>query len=339
VSGLRCCGMSDFWKPEFSAPQPKPGTPLPQPTDEDVVKALVEIQNASSAPTPTADSPIHVVAEPSSPKWVVVAAALAMIATAGYIGKQQVQQLAKLAGSRVTKRASTPAMTGPAQLAAEQLLKVVASGDTKAADEVLAHSSEWTGKTQRTAKSEQLVTIALNSPDLHIRQAALQAEIALDGVTLDEAGSTYVKSVLGNPQQCTWALWMLGALANRGIDTDHNAKIIETYLADPDVTVRAASVDALGIVATDETVPMMLDRFRNDPSPVVQERAACGLAQSGMYTQAQRMTAARNLVDWLDDSLLTQQQHGWTVQALSDISGQHLGNDVAAWRRWSDGIR
>jgi hypothetical protein len=93
------------------------------------------------------------------------------------------------------------------------------------------------------------------------------------------------------------------------------------------------------MVATDETVPMMLDRFRNDPSPVVQERAACGLAQSGMYTQTQRMTASKNLVDWLDDSLLTQQQHGWAVQALGDISGQHFGNDVAAWRRWIDSNR
>lgn len=328
--------MSDFWKPEFSASQPKPGTPISQPTDEDVVKALVEIQNASSAPTPSADSPIHVVAEPSSQKWVVVAAALAMIVTAGYIGRQQIQQLAKLAGPRITKRASLSSMNGPAQLTAEQLLQRVASGDAAAADEVLAHSSEWTGKTQRTPKSEQLVTVALNSPDLHIRQAALQAEIALDGVTLDEAGLTYVQSVLGNPQQRIWALWMLGALANRGVETDHNAKIIESYLADTDVNVRAASVDALGIVATDETVPMMLDRFRNDPSPVVQERAACGLAQSGMYTQTQRVTASRNLVDWLDDSLLTQQQHGWAVQALSDISGQHFGNDVTAWRRWSD---
>jgi len=332
--------MSDFWKPEFSASQPRPGTP--QPTDEDVVKALVEIQNASSAPTPSADSPIHVVAEPSSTKWVAVAAALAMIAAAGYVGRQQLQQLqqlAKLAGPRVTKRTSAPSMNGPSQVAAEQLLQRLASGDAAAADEVLAHRSEWTGKAQRTPKSEQLVTAALNSPDLHIRQAALQAEIVLDGVTLDEAGVTYVKSVLGNPQQRTWALWMLGALANRGIDTDHNAKIIETYLADPDVTVRAASVDALAMVATDETVPMMLDRFRNDPSPVVQERAACGLAQSGMYTQTQRMTASKNLVDWLDDSLLTQQQHGWAVQALGDISGQHFGNDVAAWRRWIDSNR
>jgi hypothetical protein len=58
-----------------------------------------------------------------------------------------------------------------------------------------------------------------------------------------------------------------------------------------------------------------------------------------MYTPAQRMTAARSLVDWLDDSLVSPQQHAWTVQALGDISGQHFGNDVAAWRRWYEGAR
>lgn len=332
------CGMSDFGKPEFSASGSKPDAPSVQPTDEDVVRALVEIQNASSAPMPSADSPIHVVAERSSQKWIVIAAALAMVAAAGYIGKQEVAQLAKLTGPKVTKRASTRRVDEPAQSAVEQLLQRITMGDSKAADEILAHSSDWTGKTQRTPKSEQLVAVALNLPDLHAREAALQAEIALDGVTVDEAGLAYVKGVLGDPQQRVWALWMLGALANRGVDTDHTAKIIETYLADPDVSVRAASVDALGIVATEETIPMMLDRFRNDPSPVVQERAACSMAQSGMYTQAQRMTAARNLVDWIDDSLLTPQQHAWTVQALGDISGQRFGNDVAAWRKWYSSV-
>lgn len=69
-------------------------------------------------------------------------------------------------------------------------------------------------------------------------------------------------------------------------------------------------------------VPMLLDRFHNDPSPAVQEGAACGLAQSGRYTHEQRMMVASALVNWLDDSQLSPQQRGWTVQALRDISGQ-----------------
>jgi hypothetical protein len=326
--------MSDLWQPQFSA-QSKGG--VPQPSDEDVVRALVEIKNASSTPLPSADSPIHVVAEEPSRRWLVVAAALAMVAAVGYVGKQEVLRLAQLQGGIV--RGTALRNDGPAQMAAEQLLAKASGGDAEAADQILAQSSEWTGKTQRTPRSEQFVTVILNHPDLHIRQAGVRAELALDGVPADATGLEQVKLTIGNPQQRGWALWMLGALANQGVDPDHASKIIETYLTDPDVQVRAAAVDAMALVATSETIPMMLDRFRNDPSPIVQERAACDLAESGMYTHAQRMSAAASLIGWVDDSLLSSQQRAWAVQALGDISGQHYGNDAAAWRRWYESAK
>jgi len=66
----------------------------------------------------------------------------------------------------------------------------------------------------------------------------------------------------------------------------------------------------------------------------VQERAACSLAESGMYTHEQRMTAAGSFAGWLDDSLLSAPQHEWTLHALRDISGRNLGTDSNAWRQW-----
>ncbi|HEV2232331.1 MAG TPA: hypothetical protein VGV68_02875 [Terriglobia bacterium] len=84
---------------------------------------------------------------------------------------------------------------------------------------------------------------------------------------------------------------------------------------------------------------LLLSRFRNDPSPAVQELAGCGLAESGMYTHGQRMVAAASMMGWLDDSLLSQQQRTWAAQALHDISGQSLGTDSASWRRWYDSTR
>lgn len=326
--------MSDLWRPQFSG-QSKPD--VPQPTDEDVVRALVEIKNASSAPMPSADSPIHVVAEQPSRKWLVLAA-MVIVGAIGYVGKQEVIRLAQIQSGRIVRGTPTPS-NSPAQMVAEQLLTKAVGGDAQAVDQILAQSSEWTGKTQRTPRSEQLVTALLNQPDLHVRQAGVRAELSLDGVSADANGFEQVKLTVGYPQQRGWALWMLGALANQGVDPDHAAKIIETYLTDPDVQVRAAAVDAMGLVATWETIPMMLDRFRNDPSPVVEERAACDLAESGMYTHAQRMTAAASLVGWVDDSLLTPQQRAWAVQALGDISGQHYGNDAAAWRRWYESAK
>jgi hypothetical protein len=58
-----------------------------------------------------------------------------------------------------------------------------------------------------------------------------------------------------------------------------------------------------------------------------------------MYTKAQRVAAAESLVNWLDDSKLTGQQRAWDIQALGDISGQHLGADAAAWRAWYESNR
>ena len=225
------------------------------------------------------------------------------------------------------------------QAKAEQLLRRLASGDTGAADEILARSASWTGKTQRTSAATQSVTVAINLHDLHAREAAVEAELALDGVTRDDAGLRILEQAVAEPSQRAWALWELGALGNRGIDQVHTAKIIEAYLSDPSVDVRASAVNGLALVGTDETIPMMLDRFRNDPSPVVQERAACALGESGMYTHDQRMTAAASLVSWLDDPLLSGQQRAWAFQALGDISGQNFGMDSAAWRNWYESSR
>ena len=84
---------------------------------------------------------------------------------------------------------------------------------------------------------------------------------------------------------------------------------------------------------------MLLERFRNDPSQAVQEMAACGIAESGMYTHALRLTAVPTLAGWLDDSLLSQQQQNWSAQALHDITGQNFGTDSQAWRRWYESTR
>ena len=192
----------------------------------------------------------------------------------------------------------------------------------------LPRSESWTGKTQRTPKTDQSINVGMNLKDMHSRTVAIQAQLHM------------LEQAVANPKQRRWALWMLGVLVgNRGVDPVHTAKIIEASLDDPDVSVRTSAVQGLAFLATDETIPMLLDRFRNDPSPLVEEPAACAMAESGMYTHQQRMAAAASMVGWLDDSLLTQQQRTWTVQALRDISGQSFGTDSVAWRHWYDSTR
>ncbi len=329
--------FSDPFGPDSSVPHSS--TEI-KPTDEDVVRALFEIQKASSKP-PELDSPIKVVgSEPlgspstSWPRRVVFVLVFTTLAIAfaqrwpGFPSRQQ-----------ISGQSSRSQVNSATQAAAEQLLGQLAASRSGAADEVLAQSADWTGKTHRSPKADQSILTALDLPNMHAREAALAAELALDAVPQSEAGLTMLKEALGDSNQRVWALWMLGALGNRGVDPEHTAKILESYLVDPDVNVRASAVNGLALLGTDETVLSMLDRFRNDPSPVVQERAASGLAQSGMYTHEQRMTAAASMVGWLDDSLLTPQQRVWSFQALRDISGQNHGTDSAAWRRWYESSR
>lgn len=299
---------------------------------------------------PQAPPPSGSPAQPSGSWWTqkspvfsffVVLLAVAVLLTWGLqsVGKSVISSLE--AQSKLPTHGSSNAASNDSseQAQAEALLQRVASGDSAATDQVLNESDQWRGKTQRTSKADQFLTVSLNSSDIHMRQASLQAELALDGVERNEAGLDRLEPALKDPSQREWALWMVAALGNRGVDPQRAAIMISAYLQDPDTNTRAAAVNAFAMLGTDATILLVLDRFRNDPSPVVQERAACGLAQSGMYTHEQRMTAATTLVRWLDDARLTQQQHAWTLQALRDISGKNIGTDSSEWQSWLDGAQ
>jgi HEAT repeat protein len=305
----------------------------------------------SSSPTSPQLPPPIVSAAPQENSWwtqkapiflfFTVLLAVSALLTWGLqsVGKQVISTLEAQASLPVHKSNSQPAANSPDQAQAEALLQRVANGDSSAADQVMEQSDRWRGKTQRTARADQLLNVSLNSSDMHTRQASLQAELAMDGVERSQAGLDRAERALDDPSQRAWALWMLGALGNRGVDPGRVTGLIASYLTDSDANTRASAVDGLSLLATDATLPMLLDRFHNDPSPTVQERAACGLAQSGMFTHEQRLTAASTLVNWLDDSQLTPQQRSWTLQALRDISGQNLGTNSSEWQRWLDSAR
>jgi hypothetical protein len=313
---------------------------VPEPSEADVLQALVDVEKATKEAHGQLP-PVSRAAQSLFSRYafpvLYIATVLSVCVAIGWTVQRIVKRLSSSSPARQlgSDAGVTPAhhVDSTVQAKSEAMLSRLASGDSAAADQVMAESDSWTGKTQRTPKTDQLLDIAINSPDLHAREAAAQALLALDGIPRDARGLKMLQDAVGDPRSRAWALWMLGALG-RTLDPVHNAKIIGAYLDDTDVSVRANAVNALALIATDETVPLLLDRFRNDPSPVVQERAACGLAQAGLYTHEQRMVAAASLIGWLDDPLLSAQQKAWVVQALRDITGAAIGSDAAAWRTW-----
>jgi hypothetical protein len=84
----------------------------------------------------------------------------------------------------------------------------------------------------------------------------------------------------------------------------------------------------------DAAIAPLLDVFHDDASATIRERAACGLAQSGMFTASQRWTAVPTLLNFAQDGALQGDTREWVFQALRDITGQNLPHDALRWRDW-----
>ena len=95
----------------------------------------------------------------------------------------------------------------------------------------------------------------------------------------------------------------------------------------------------MAYLGTDDAIDPLLAVFHDDPSPMIRERAACSLAQSGMLSAMQRMTVVPRLLDFANDASLDDQTHSWVFQALRDITGQTMPPDAGAWRRWYASLR
>ncbi len=226
------------------------------------------------------------------------------------------------------------------QKQAEILLSRAVNKNDGATEQIQTHVEAWRGKIQWDAKLSELTTVALNSNDQSVRASAIEVQLAayglakspstVDGLVRQAESSDHAHKI--------WALWSLGLLGNRGVETDRVVEVLTSELKgagrDSNEDSRRWAVEALALVGTDSTIAPLLDAMHNDASPLVRERAACSLAESGMLTHEQRLTAVPQLIAYSDDPALDAQTHGWAFQALGDITKQQLPRDSAAWRNW-----
>ena len=222
------------------------------------------------------------------------------------------------------------------QQQAETLLEL-AVGQTEGANEqISSRVDRWPGKVQWNPQIASLSSAAMNSSDMRVRESGIEVELAAYGLAKNSASFEYlVKTVeSGNHQQKIWALWALGLMGNRGVETDRVLEILTAHLKDADAESRQWAVEGLALTATDDTIPPLLKMMHDDPAAIVRERAACGLAEAGMFTPQQRVSAVPQLLNYTDDATLDAQTHRWAFQALHDITHQQLPNDSAAWRAW-----
>jgi HEAT repeat protein len=237
--------------------------------------------------------------------------------------------------AKVSRRAQGPldAMTPQAQ--AELLLDESIHNEEGALEDLYGRAGGWREYVQMTPKLSQELEAALNANDLQVRAAALDIYLAVYDVEKQSGSvSTLDQRISAEPEARPWALFSLGALGNRGIEPIGALRKLTEYTHDPNVETRAWTMESLAILGTNEAIDPLLDALRNDPSPVVRERAACGLAQSGMFTREQRRSAVPRLLDIAEDPELDAASRGFVFHALQDITGANAGSDAKAWRRW-----
>ena len=222
------------------------------------------------------------------------------------------------------------------QQQAEFLLERAINHYQGATDELVARAPSWLGRVKSTPRLESLFRIAINSDDMHVRVAAIEVNVSSRGLARTEESIDRLEPVAREGEQGPRAnaLWDIGLLGNRGIRPDRAFAIISASLRDSNVNVRYWAVEGLAYLGTNEVIEPLLDVLHDDTSAMIRERAACGLAQSGMLNEAQRWRAVPRLLDFTTDGALDSQTRLWVFQALRDITGQTLPADPYVWRRW-----
>jgi hypothetical protein len=221
------------------------------------------------------------------------------------------------------------------QQQAEQLLALAIRRHQGSLDLISQSADAWHGHLQNTDRLFDLVLTAMKSEDLRVRGAAIEVDLAANNLSKSPRTVTrLVKLIRKDPAERPFALWRLGALGNRGVQPKLVLNHLLTFVRDRDEQTRFWAVEGLAMLGTDGAIDPLLDRFAHDPSPRVRQRAAVGIAESGMLTHEQRFAVVPDLLNFLDDDALASDTRGWVYGALRLITGEPLANNPQTWQQW-----
>jgi hypothetical protein len=224
----------------------------------------------------------------------------------------------------------------PPQSQAELLLERSINHYRGANEQIARRVRSWRGEIELNQRLNNLFITAINSDDLTVRVAGVEVDIAARNLTIDSSTVDRLEPAARSGEQGRRAnaLWDLALIGNRGVDQERIFDILIASTDDENVNIRYWAVEGLAYLAIDASISPLLDIFHDDPSPMIRERAACGLAQSGMFSAEQRRRAVPRLLDFALDGALDAETHTWVFQALRDITGQSLPHDARRWREW-----
>jgi len=191
------------------------------------------------------------------------------------------------------------------QQQAEELIQAAINHDTGATGMIMGKLDAWKGHLERTKKWETLEQIALYSNDLRVRAAAIEVDLLTYNLQKDPVWvDRLIESGEKVPGNRPFDSWVLGMLANRGVETQRVHDKLREWMHDPDQQTRFWAVEGTALIGSDDIIPDLLEVLHSDASLDVRERGGCSLAKSGMLTREQRMQAVPGLIEIAADPSL-----------------------------------
>lgn len=247
-----------------------------------------------------------------------------------------------IASSVAPARTAVPAKNVDAEIGrlapqeqAQRLLERALDNDEASLNLLREKADGWRGQLKNTDQLFDLVLAALNSHDLRVRTAAVDVDLAANNLAKSpESVNQLLGELQSDPAEQGMALWRLGSLGNRGVEPGRVLRSLLKYSHDSNEHTRFWAVEGLAMLGNDAAVDPLLDRLAHDPSARVRERAASGLAQSGLLTREERLATVPDLLNLVDDDALGTTTRELVYGTLRVITGATLGNDANAWRTW-----
>ena len=223
----------------------------------------------------------------------------------------------------------------PAQQRTERALEMAIDNYQGAADYVVEHAQGWRGQFKASETLDVLLRTAANSRRIEVRMAAFELSLAEYDLEKTSAEVTRLLARRTRDPKAAgpWALWNISMIGARGVERERIYGILVDATHDNDEKQRLWAVDALARFGGEEVVEPLLNIGSHDTSVAIQERAFCGLAQSGTLQLAERYRAVPGLLAIAEDHSASAQQHAWAFQALREITETYdVPEDTSAWR-------
>ena len=221
------------------------------------------------------------------------------------------------------------------QQQAERLLDLAIKRHENSLDLINQKLESWRGHLENTDHLFHLVLSALDSDDPRVRSAAVEIDLEASNLSKSPRSVTrLLKQIQNDPHGRYLALWRLGALGNRGVEPATVLSNLLRYSHDANQQTRFWAVEGLAMLGTEESIDSLLSILAHDPAQKVRERAATGLARSGLLTGEQRLTAVPQLLNLLDDDSLDPGTVNLVYSTLRAITGASFGPNPDAWREW-----